>query len=127
MSICAVLGLCSALTISGVATVHDGDTIYVNHQTIRLWGVDAEELTEPNGPAARDFLQKIIGVETVVCTTTGASHKRAVAKCSVRGRDLGQTLIEAGAALDCGAYSRGHYRKAEPDGARSRLRQKPYC
>jgi micrococcal nuclease len=129
MSICSVLGLCAltASTISGVATVHDGDTIYVNHQAIRLWGVDAEELSEPNGAAARQALYNIIGNARVVCTPVGASHQRTVARCNVAGRDVGEALVTSGAVLDCARYSGGHYRKAEPAGARARLRQKPYC
>ena len=130
MGLCSVLGLCAltaATPISGTATVHDGDTIYVNHQTIRLWGVDAEELSEPNGPAARAALHNIIGNARVVCTPVGASHQRTVARCDVAGRDVGEALIKSGAALDCAHYSKGYYRKAEPAGARARLIQKPYC
>ena len=131
MGICAVLGICSALMtpqqIKGNAWAMDGDTLYVDHKAVRLWGVDAEELSEPNGFRARAALQDIVRDATVVCTIAGASHKRSVARCTVGGADVGEALIKAGAALDCSHYSGGHYRKAEPAGVRKILKQKPYC
>jgi endonuclease YncB( thermonuclease family) len=126
MGICTMLGLCSAL-ITGAATVHDGDTIYVNHQAIRLWGVDAEELSEPKGAAARNVLRDIIGTANVVCRPVGDSHGRTVAKCTVGRDDIGALLVIQGAALDCARYSGGAYRKLEPATSRGRLKQKPYC
>jgi micrococcal nuclease len=126
-----VLGICSALMapaeLKGKAWALDGDTLYVDHKAIRLWGVDAEELSEPDGFRARAALQDIVRDATVVCTIAGASHKRAVARCRVGGADVGEELVKAGAALDCPRYSGGHYRKAEPAGVRSQLMQKPYC
>lgn len=131
MALCKVLGVLCALTsqptLEGYAYALDGDTLYVQGQSVRLWGVDAEELGEPNGHRARDALQHIVLGATVVCTVTGTSHKREVARCSIAGVDVGETLIKAGAALDCPRYSGGHYKAAEPALSRVRLMQKGYC
>lgn len=131
MGICVALGICSALMspaeIKGQAFALDGDTLYVNHQAVRLWGVDAEELSEPNGYRARAALQDIVRDATVVCTAAGASYKRTVARCRVGDTDVGEAIVKAGEALDCARYSGGHYRKSEPPAARQRLKQKPYC
>lgn len=136
-TLCAMLGLWCA-TLSGPATVHDGDTITVNGQPIRLFGIDAEELREPNGTAARLALVAIIGGRPVQCSPTGAkSYKRVVAVCAVAGdpgakgpsqmQDIGALLVSRGYALDCARYSYGKYRTLEPEGVRVFLRQKPYC
>jgi endonuclease YncB( thermonuclease family) len=115
-------------TITGAATVQDGDTIYVNHQAIRLWGVDAEELAEPNGARAKFALRDLIGGATVTCVLTGdASYSRSIGRCYIGSVELNQSIISTGYALDCGRYSHGAYRSSEAPGARAKLRQKPYC
>ena len=129
--ICAVTSLGSSV-ITGTATVQDGDTIYVNQHNqstaIRLWGVDAEELSEPNGPGAKLALEAIIGSASVSCTPAGArSYSRTVARCYIGGVELNQSIVASGWALDCRRYSGGVYRKDEAPGARQRLKQKGYC
>jgi endonuclease YncB( thermonuclease family) len=112
----------------GAAHVHDGDTMRVDGYSVRLQGVDAEELTEPNGPAARDALKEIVRGVEVSCQVVGKSYNRAVAYCVTEtGVDVNAEIIRRGFALDCGRYSRGKFRRLEPAGARSRLLQKPYC
>jgi micrococcal nuclease len=135
---CLILGLwCSQGTITGHATVQDGDTIYVNREPMRLAGIDAEELDEPHGPAAKQHLQRLIGSQTVTCEWEGWSYKRRVGVCHVLRDDyvngwttwhnLNKQMVADGFALDCARYSNGLYRSLEPAGARSRLIQKPYC
>jgi|SRR5579863_135512 len=114
--------------LKGTATVHDGDTIRVAGHSVRLHGVDAEELSEPHGLEAKRALINIIGDRPVVCVDTGSrSYNRVVATCYVDGEDVGARLVYLGAALDCARYSHGAYRALEPVGARLRLAQKPYC
>jgi micrococcal nuclease len=126
MWFCLTLGLWC--TISGPATVHDGDTIRVAGHAIRLAGIDAEELNEPHGDMARRVMEAIVGTDNVTCHVTGKSYKRYVAQCFIAGDvDVGEMIVRAGAALDCAHYSGGRYRKFEPSGARARLIQKPYC
>lgn len=125
--ICTIFGAC--LTLTGVPSVHDGDTITINHQNIRLFGIDAEELHEPHGDAARLALVRIINNQPVTCTHTGHNtHNRIVAKCRTsEGKDIGEMLVRAGQVLDCKKYSDGYYRRYEPLLIRSVLAQKPYC
>jgi micrococcal nuclease len=123
---CLVFGLWC--TVTGPAKVHDGDTMYVAGHAIRLAGIDAEELDEPHGLAARDALISLTRGRVVVCHVTGKSYHRFVAWCELPGAvELGQTLVATGTVLDCAHYSGGRYRKFEPPGARARLIQKPYC
>lgn len=122
--LCTLLSItCTAGTISGAAYVHDGDTIYVSNQSIRLAGIDAEELDEPHGIAARDHLRVLVAGRTITCTWQGWSYNRRVGTCG----DLNARMVADGYALDCAYYSHGLYRQLEPPGARSRLIQKPYC
>jgi micrococcal nuclease len=116
-------------TLAGTAVVHDGDTIKVNGTSIRLQGVDAEELTEPNGYQAKQALIAIIANKPVTCALTGTrSYKREVAFChNHQGLEINAEIIKQGYALDCERYSQGKYRKLEPTGARLKLIAKPYC
>ena len=122
---CLIFGIWC--TVTGPATVHDGDTFYVAGHAIRLAGIDAEELKEPHGDMARRVMEAIVGKADVTCHVTGKSYKRYVAQCSIAGVDIGEMIVRAGVALDCAHYSGGRYRKFEPSGARQRLIQKPYC
>ena len=123
--LCLYLGLCS--TISGTALVHDGDTLRLDGYAIRLEGVDAEELTEPNGYRAKAGLQSLIR-GSVTCTVTGEkTYDRYVAVCFSNGVNLNAEMIRLGYALDCKRYSGGKYRSLEPLRIRERLIQKPYC
>jgi len=126
--ICAVLGLCTALI--GTPSVHDGDTLTIQGQAVRLFGIDAEELDEPNGPRARDALRALVkGTHYVRCEPTGQkSYDRVVAICyTAAGEDLGEAMVRGGYVLDCARYSDSMYRPFEPMAIRRTLKQKPYC
>jgi endonuclease YncB( thermonuclease family) len=126
--ICAVLGLCTALI--GTPSVHDGDTLTIQGQAVRLFGIDAEELDEPNGPRARDALRALVkGTHYVRCEPTGQkSYDRVVAICyTAAGEDLGEAMVRGGYVLDCARYSDFMYRPFEPMAIRRTLTQKPYC
>lgn len=127
--LCTLLAItCTSGTLTGSATVQDGDTLYVNHEPVRLWGVDAEELDEPNGYAAKAHLILLIRDRLVTCTWSGWSYNRKVGVCHVGSEyNLNLQMVRDGYALDCKHYSNGLYRSSEPAGIRSRLKQKPYC
>lgn len=121
-------GLLFACSLTGKATVHDGDTLAVQGQSIRLAGVDAEELSEPNGPAARIELISVVQGHTLTCEPKGKSYNRVVAVCHTeQGININAEIIRHGYALDCARYSGGEFRRYEPEGARGRLIQKRYC
>lgn len=132
--LCTILALtCTSGAVTGPAYAYDGDTIYIANQPVRLFGVDAEELDEPHGIAARDHLRALIGSNEVTCDWDGWSHNRRVAVCyTLIHKDppwfnLNAQMIHDGYALDCAWYSHGLYRQLEPPGARTRLIQKGYC
>lgn len=109
--------------IIGYPRVIDGDTIVVGYNHIRLWGIDAPEISQlcggRSGPyscgsLARDSLQKLIGTNSVICTGKGTSYGRVVAICrlnsgSNKNADLASLMVSAGLALDWHTYSRGFY------------------
>lgn len=118
---------CTVGTLAGPAFVWDGDTIYVNHEPIRLAGIDAGELDEPHGIEARDHLRAMLQNYTVSCKWDGWSYNRKVGTCYLGFVDIGAKMVADGFALDCARYSNGKYRSLEPAGIRLRLIQKGYC
>lgn len=126
--LCIWLGLCVGDITGQVTYVFDGDTIQVDGRNIRLQGLDAEELSEPTGHAARDVMQGIVAGKIVTCAPDGTlSYKRIVARCYIDGIDIAIPLIAGGWALDCPRFSGGRYRPYELKGSRSFLIQKGYC
>jgi len=127
---CLSVLACQDGHVTGTAVAIDGDTLYFHHSgtRVRIMGIDAEEMNEPFGRAARMTLFTITNQKTIECRFTGeTSYARSVGICHVDGRDIAELLVSSGYVLDCYRYSGGKYRSFEPPGARSRLRQKPYC
>ena len=126
-----VLALVTATSPAAVAQtlIVDGDTLSIGKITYRLWGINAPEIGEPGGLSAKYALRNLIGYDDVRCRSKGEpSHGRTVAICSTnRYFDLGAMLVMMGSALDCTKISGGRYRALEPEGVRSRLKDKPYC
>src|SRR5262245_44678541 len=117
-------------SISGVATVTDGDTIQIHGQAIRLFGIDAPEGGQSCqlegkpwrcGPAATNALAELIGRRTV--TRQPRDHDRygrTVAVCSVGSQDLSAWLAREGWALAYRRYSVDYV--GEEDAARAAKR-----
>lgn len=110
--------------IEGRASVVDGDTIDIGHARVRILGVDAPELdqsctdaarrTWPCGRRAQAALRVWLGTATARCVPGYEDRSgRPVARCTARGRDIGEWLVENGWALDYPRYSEGAYRSAE--------------
>lgn len=109
-------------TLTGVANVHDGDTIRIGKTSIRIWGIDAVELKQtcfadgrdiPCGEMARDALAKIIGDKSVTCIAKGKSYKRVVGTCYVDGQDVAALMARTGMAYDYARYSKRAYAAEE--------------
>ena len=99
-----------AATISGPASVRDGDTITVAGTEVRLKGVDAAELGTFRGEAAVQFVRLTIEGHTVTCELTGEeTHDREGGYCWEGNRhlirELGTRIVASGFALACPRYS----------------------
>jgi endonuclease YncB( thermonuclease family) len=97
--------------ITGRASVIDGDTIEIQGQRIRLWGVDAPESDQlcrgqggnhyQCGQVASNRLDAFIAHRSVDCVEVDVDRfRRAVAVCTVAGVDLADWLVKNGLALD---------------------------
>ncbi len=102
----------------------DGDTLQIlpadEGCRVRLWGVDAAEVSEDAGAAARDALATMLVGATLDCTDVrGRSYGRHVALCVATGRgDIAADLVRRGFAIDWPLYSGGHYAPAEAEARR---------
>jgi endonuclease YncB( thermonuclease family) len=91
--------------------VVDGDTLVVEGQPMRLFGVDAFELAQTCldrtgepwhcGVAAKAALAELVQDQAIACTVVDDSTDDAyIARCTVRDEvDLGGYLVRAGLAL----------------------------
>lgn len=103
--------------------VHDGDTLTIDHERWRLWGIDAPELDQrcfgayghvtACGDLSRAGLIALIGHATPRCAWLGRSFDRAVGRCYVGAIDLGDAMVRSGLAVEYQRYSRGEYRAVE--------------
>lgn len=114
MSLLAVGAATSAERIAGkVSYVHDGDTLRIGRQRIRVWGIDAAELRTAEGRKARDWAVRAWEGKRAVCTPLGRSYNRIVARCQIDGKDIGLQIIKSGHACEWRKYSKGYYRQAQ--------------
>jgi micrococcal nuclease len=104
---------------SGVVShVTDGDTLWVQPATggaprkLRIDGVDAPEICQTGGEAARVWLsQQVLGKHVEVAVRRNDVYGRGLAKIRVTGKDLGATMVGAGQAWsyrwrrDAGPYA----------------------
>lgn len=91
----------------------DGDTLAVD---IRLLGIDAFETRQmcerrngcwSCGKAAQDLAARALrDAEAVITLTPSSTYGRPVATVTVRGADLGETLLRAGLAIPQSQYLR---------------------
>ena len=115
--------LAAALLI-GQASVIDGDTLEIHGQRVRLYGIDAMESRQlcwngkrkryACGREAALALDDFIGDSVIACESRGHDrYGRMVARCSVRGEDLGAWMVESGHALAYRQYSRDYVKQEQ--------------
>ena len=105
------------------AYVIDGDTIIVRGIRVRFAAIDAPELDQPGGEAAKWHMVALTRGRNVTCEFTGKrSYERLVAWCSTSEGDLGAAMIRAGHAVRMARFDpEGRYAAlgASSRGARS--------
>ena len=95
----------------------DGDTIILNSEKIRFYGIDTPEIkqtcTNNNGQSyscgvkATLELKKIIGSRKVSCIKkTKDRYKRSISICYVDGKDINSLMVKQGWALAYRKYSK---------------------
>lgn len=106
----------SSRTFTGPVSFRDGDSLMVGDIETRLHGIDAPEFNQtcedangtpwPCGRQIRGALRDLYQGDTAVCTLVEHDrYGRAVAKCSVAGQDLGETIVANGWAEAYRRYS----------------------
>lgn len=107
--------------IVGRATVIDGDTIDIQGQQIRFFGIDAPESAQTCrdgqgrdyrcGQRATRALADKIGQRTVACEQREIDqYRRIVAVCRVGNQDLNEWLVREGLAVAYRRYSTAYVR-----------------
>lgn len=112
----------SAETITGVASVTDGDSLEIRGTRIRLHGIDAPESSQrcirPSGREWRCGQQAAlamsdqIGRRSVSCVPRDTDrYGRIIAVCSQDGVDLKAWMVQEGWAVAYRQYSRDYVRE----------------
>jgi len=111
----AKLDRIATVTSEGRAIIHDGDTITVGGERLRLRGMDAFEIGQQCrrgtdsydcGRAARQALDGLIARRSVTCEVSGHDrYGRGLAECAAGGIPLNAALVEAGWALAYGDFA----------------------
>lgn len=106
-----------------VTRVIDGDTLVLESTKIRLWGIDAPEMSTAYGPLARAALDRLIGSKRLRCQLVGGpSYDRLVAICATASNeDLGKMMVQSGWAIDWPYYSHRYYYRDQAQAIRRRV------
>ncbi|KUO51900.1 MAG: hypothetical protein APF78_08130 [Sphingomonadales bacterium BRH_c3] len=107
-----------AQSLRGTARVTDGDSLSVSGMQVRLFGIDAPELSQncfdsekpfACGEMAKAKLESLIGDAVVSCLRKSTDpYGRMVAICSTGGVDIAQAMVEAGWAMAYRKYSKDY-------------------
>ena len=93
----------------------DGDSLMVGDYEVRLFGIDAPELSQTCtldahpwecGLAAKDELARLIAGKEIVCASvTIDQYRRNVARCTAGATELNRTMVALGYAVAFRRYS----------------------
>ena len=107
----------AASEIRGPARVIDADTIAIGDNRIRLWGIDAPEVSTEAGRRAQAWARATWEGQDMTCAIRGRDrYQRHVATCyrfipGMTGgvSDIAFEAVRAGHAVDWPKYSGGYY------------------
>lgn len=86
--------------IRGKPRVIDGDTIRIGRSRIRLFGMDAPEMSQAGGAQSRDHLSRLIEGRIVVAQPVAIDvYKRLVARVWLGGTDISAKMVLDGYAI----------------------------
>lgn len=110
-----IAGGAVAASVTGATRVIDGDSLRVGQTEVRLFGIDAPELSQactragqswPCGSAAADQLGRLIAGKQVTCLPVGTDKfGRTLARCSAGSIDVNRVMVASGYALAFRRYS----------------------
>ena len=111
------LAFSKVLNASSSLKIIDGDTIILNSEKIRLYGIDTPEIkqtctdnyghTYSCGVRAKLELEKIIDSRKVSCVKkTKDRYKRSISICYADGNDINSLMVKKGWALAYRKYSK---------------------
>jgi len=107
--------------------VIDGDTIAIEFQKVRLWGLHVPELSDKAGQEAKNWLMAYLKNHEVVChLSEEKSYDRTIGMCFRGDEDIAASVVKAGYGRDCPRYSRGLYAAFETTG-HHKLTLPSYC
>lgn len=115
IAVLATLIALASPSVSAQTTVIDGDTLRVNGQPFRIFGIDAPEKVQwcagdyPAGELSTRALEKLVQGGQVTCEPKGTDrYLRTLAVCYVDGVDLGKTMVRLGMAWAFTRYSQDY-------------------
>ncbi|MXO75758.1 thermonuclease family protein [Altererythrobacter aerius] len=110
-----VLAATGPAPVTGTAQVVDGDTLRIGDTKVRLFGIDAPEISQQCtrqgaswacGEASARQLRSLVEGQQVACLVRGLdNYGRSVAVCSARAMELNRTMVAAGWAVAFRNYS----------------------
>jgi micrococcal nuclease len=105
---------CTSSDTIQVCSVHDGDTLTTcDGEKIRLFGVDAPEISQKLGKPARNALQRLVLHQNVSLSCDGKSYKRRVCRVTKSGININEEMVKEGWAFDYRRYSHGAFLNAQ--------------
>lgn len=106
----AVFGMIAMAGAQQRLRVVDGDTIVLDGERIRIFGLDCPEMRDRGGPAAKQAMAALLAGKTVTLKRRELDrYGRTVAKVFADGRDVTCTMIRARVCREFMRYSRGEY------------------